>query len=100
MALATAFAGQLARPHGAAGRFVGLAMDLANRKPTRLALDLLSPRAGEHILDVGCGTGSALVALRRRAAARVTGVDPSDLMARMVVAILVPANQPGSNRLS
>ena len=72
----------------AAGRFVGLAMDLANRKPTRLALDLLSPRAGEHILDVGCGTGSALVALRRRAAARVTGVDPSDLMARMAAARL------------
>ena len=88
MALATAFAGQLARPHGTAGRFVGLAMDLANRKPTRLALDLLAPRAGEQILDVGCGTGSALIALRRRAAARVTGIDPSDLMARMAAARL------------
>lgn len=83
MALATAFAGQLARPRGAAGRCVGLAMDLANRKPTRLALDLLNPRSGEHILDVGCGTGSALAALRRRAPASVTGIDPSDLMARM-----------------
>ncbi len=88
MALATAFAGQLARPHGAAGRLIGHAMDLANRKPTRLALDLLAPRAGEHILDVGCGTGSALVALRRRVPAQVTGIDPSELMAHMAAARL------------
>lgn len=88
MTLASAFAGQLARPHGAAGRLVGHAMDLANRKPTRLALDLLAPRAGEHILDVGCGTGSALVALAGRGPARLVGIDPSELMARMAAARL------------
>jgi ubiquinone/menaquinone biosynthesis C-methylase UbiE len=34
-------------------------------------------RAGQWLLDIGCGTGSLLVALKRRAPdARVTGIDP------------------------
>jgi ubiquinone/menaquinone biosynthesis C-methylase UbiE len=82
MAFAEAFAGQLASPHGAAGRLVGYAMDRANRKPTRLALDLLAPRDGEHILDVGCGTGQALLDLSTRARTHLIGIDPSPLMAR------------------
>jgi ubiquinone/menaquinone biosynthesis C-methylase UbiE len=34
-------------------------------------------RAGQHLLDIGCGTGTLLVALKRRApGAHVTGLDP------------------------
>lgn len=83
MALAGVFAGQLASPHGTAGRLVGYAMDRANRKPTRMALDLLAPQDGENILDVGCGTGQALADLGKRAHVQLTGIDPSPLMANV-----------------
>jgi SAM-dependent methyltransferase len=80
MGFAHRLAGQLARPHGFAGRALGDAMDIANRRPTRLALDALMPRTGERILDAGCGTGAALDALRGRADVAVAGVDPSSTM--------------------
>lgn len=80
MAFARRIAEQLARPSGMAGRLLGTAMDVANRKPVRLAADLLAPRPSEHILDAGCGTGAAMVELLRRAPCRVTGIDPSDAM--------------------
>jgi len=83
MSFAASLAGQLAHPDGMAGRLLGHAMDFANRRPTRLAIDALAPRAGEHILDVGCGTGAALDAVLRRAAVRATGIDPSRVMAAM-----------------
>lgn len=43
------------------------------------ALDLLAPRAGEAILDLGCGDG-ALTARIAEAGADVVGVDSSDAM--------------------
>lgn len=39
-------------------------------------VDLLAPQAGEHILDIGCGTG-ILAPVVARAGARLTGVDAS-----------------------
>lgn len=42
-------------------------------------LDLLAPRAGEHILDVGSGTGSFAVLVKSaQPDAIVTGLDPDD----------------------
>jgi ubiquinone/menaquinone biosynthesis C-methylase UbiE len=73
---------QLARPNGQAGRLLGAAMDLANRKPLRLALDLLAPAAGERILDAGCGTGAAMAAMLDRAPCRPVGLDTSATMLR------------------
>ena len=80
MSLSRRIAEQLARPDGLAGQIIGNVMDVANRKPTRLAVDLLAPRPAEHILDAGCGTGAAIAELLRRAPCRVTGVDPSRTM--------------------
>lgn len=72
---------QLAHPNGLVGRALGAVMDVVNRQPTRLALDLLCPLPGERILDVGCGTGQAmqLLGLSR---CQVTGIDPSQTMLR------------------
>lgn len=80
MSLAARFAGQLADPSGAAGRWLGVAMDLANARAVRQAIDLLEPHAGEAVLDVGCGTGAALAEVRRRAPCRLIGVDRSPTM--------------------
>lgn len=80
MTFAHAVARQLARPVGLAGRMLAPVMDLANRTPTRLALDLLAPAAGEAVLDAGCGTGAALQAVLARADCRATGVDFSATM--------------------
>lgn len=57
--------------------------DLAIRLLTRerqwrdALLDQVSPRPGQIILDVGCGTGTLAVLLKRRApGARIVGLDP------------------------
>lgn len=86
--LALRFAKQLARPSGWTGELLGKAMDFANRKPTRLAVDLLAPQARERVLDAGCGTGAALVEVLRRAPCHVTGIDPSPTMLRSARRVL------------
>jgi len=42
----------------------------------RRLVELAAPRAGEHAVDVGCGTGSAALLAAERGAS-VTGVDPA-----------------------
>jgi SAM-dependent methyltransferase len=44
-----------------------------------LVLDLTAPRAGERLLDVGCGNGENL-SLFRRKGCDVTGIDPSPFL--------------------
>lgn len=80
MTFSRRLAEQLAQPTGRAGRLLGTAMDVANRKPLRLALDLLAPTAGERILDAGCGTGVAMAAMLDRAPCRPVGLDSSATM--------------------
>jgi len=45
----------------------------------KLILDLLAPKEGERVLDVGCKTGNHLFSLRR-AGCNVTGIDSSPYM--------------------
>ncbi|MBA4396117.1 MAG: class I SAM-dependent methyltransferase [Syntrophus sp. (in: bacteria)] len=47
-----------------------------------LILDLLSPRGGERVLDVGCGTGDHMLLFRRKGC-DVTGIDPSPHMLKL-----------------
>jgi SAM-dependent methyltransferase len=78
--LSARFAAQLAHPRGLAGRCLGRAMDFANERPLRLAVEALEPRAGERILDAGCGTGAALRAIGEQAECRLYGLDRSETM--------------------
>lgn len=54
-------------------------MDLANRRAVAASIAALAPQPGEHVLDLGCGTGRAAELIARRGA-RVTGIDHSPLM--------------------
>jgi SAM-dependent methyltransferase len=47
-----------------------------------LILDLIAPRGGERVLDVGCGTGDHLLLFRRKGC-DVTGIDPSPDMLKL-----------------
>ncbi|AXB78120.1 methyltransferase domain-containing protein [Novosphingobium sp. P6W] len=78
--LSGGLARQLARPSGLPGRLLGNAMDIVNRKPMRLAIDLLAPQSGEAVLDAGCGTGIAISKILARADCSVIGADRSATM--------------------
>lgn len=66
-----------------AGRY-----DLMNRVMTlgrdsawrRATVEAVAPSAGGRVLDVGCGTGDLTLALARRGARLVVGLDPVDAM--------------------
>ncbi|AOL94570.1 class I SAM-dependent methyltransferase [Porphyrobacter sp. LM 6] len=68
----------------AAGRFAstklydrGVALLTRERRWRSALLDLLDPKAGETILDVGCGTGSLAILMKQREPqATIIGLDP------------------------
>lgn len=41
------------------------------------AVELADPRPGQHLVDLGCGTGNAALVAAKRQGVRVTGVDPA-----------------------
>ncbi|MDI3305970.1 MAG: class I SAM-dependent methyltransferase [Acetobacteraceae bacterium] len=57
-------------------------IDALHQEATRLLLDRAAPRQGEHVLDLGCGTGTTLLELAARVGpeGRVLGLDVSEPM--------------------
>jgi ubiquinone/menaquinone biosynthesis C-methylase UbiE len=67
----------------------------ADKVERRLLFELLAPRPGELIMDVGCGTGRYVQELARRGAQAV-GVDPS--IGMLSVAARAPVGGPSYTR--
>lgn len=67
---------------GITGSMFGLIFLLTGGANARLATDLADVSATDHVVDIGCGPGTAARRAARRGA-RVTGVDPSASMLRV-----------------
>lgn len=64
---------------GISGLLAGATMVIGRGAIAGLAADLTSVSDGDHVIDVGCGPGSAAREAARRGAA-VTGIDPAPIM--------------------
>ena len=82
MSLRSAIVSQFERPRGCLGRVVGfiLAGRGSNLVRNRWTVDLLDPKSGERVLEVGCGPGVALELCLSRMSVKAVGVDHSALM--------------------
>jgi ubiquinone/menaquinone biosynthesis C-methylase UbiE len=64
---------------GVSGLLVGLTLIPGRGGVARLAADLTAVTDDDHVVDVGCGPGSAVRVAARRGAT-VTGIDPASVM--------------------
>lgn len=71
---------------GPTGMFAALSMLVGRRGDAALACDLAELCAGERVLDIGCGPGTAARHAARRGA-DVVGVDPAEVMLRIARAV-------------
>ncbi len=71
---------------GITGTLFGLVFLLTGRRNARLAADLAQVSAADHVVDIGCGPGTAARVAARRGA-HVTGIDPSAPLLRLARAV-------------
>ena len=72
---------QLRHPSGVAGRVIGHAMAIANRRPNRIAIDALEIAPGDVVLELGFGPGRAIKQLASLIGdGHVLGIDQSATM--------------------
>jgi ubiquinone/menaquinone biosynthesis C-methylase UbiE len=67
---------------GAFGYVAGLTMTVGRGRDARFVADVANLEAADHVLDIGCGPGTA-ARLAARRGSRVTGVDPAEPMLRL-----------------
>ena len=67
---------------GAFGYVAGLTMIVGRGRDARLVTDIANLEATDHVLDIGCGPGTA-ARLAARYGTRVTGIDPAEPMLRL-----------------
>lgn len=77
---------------GVTGVLCGLVFLLVGRSKARLAADTAQLPSADHVVDVGCGPGTAARVAARRGA-RVTGVDPASTMLR-IARLVTPRRSP------
>jgi SAM-dependent methyltransferase len=70
---------QAARPHGVVGRLLARIWISETAAVNNVAIDLLDVRAGERVVEIGCGPGRSLGRLAAEGAT-VSGIDVSPLM--------------------
>ena len=83
MAKPELIARQSRQPSGWFGEIVARVMSVETRPVNRLAVDELALRAGEAVLEIGCGHGRTLARLADTPGAYLAGIDPSEVMARL-----------------
>ncbi len=75
---------QSGHPQGWFGNIVALVMARETAKANRMALQHLDVQEGDAVLEVGFGHGQTVCEIARRVpTARISGVDPSDVMVRV-----------------
>jgi ubiquinone/menaquinone biosynthesis C-methylase UbiE len=67
---------------GVTGMLAALVMLIAGRNRARLAVELASVSNTDHVVDIGCGPGTA-VRMAAHRGAQVIGVDPAPVMLRL-----------------
>lgn len=70
----------------------GLIFLMMGRAKARLASDIAQVSPADHVVDVGCGPGTAARVAAARGA-RVTGVDPASSMLRLAL-LVTPRRRP------
>jgi ubiquinone/menaquinone biosynthesis C-methylase UbiE len=82
MRFSSFFANQAKKPTGWFGRLVmSRIFDIGNARLNRLVYEILSPQTGDHILEIGSGTGKLLEKIARQVeGCIVEGIDFSDTM--------------------
>lgn len=71
---------------GLSGTLYGLVFLLTGRRNGMRAVRAAGIGAADHVVDIGCGPGTA-ARLAARRGARVTGIDPSPVMLRLARAV-------------
>jgi ubiquinone/menaquinone biosynthesis C-methylase UbiE len=82
MSFSTFFSEQARKPSGLFGKLIMSAVfDIGNAFLNRFVSELLSIQSGDHVLDIGCGTGKLISSLASQANdGYFEGVDYSDTM--------------------
>ena len=77
-------ADQARHAKGPLGRLIAFVMARETAEPNRRAINELEVAKTDHVLDIGCGPGTALSELATRTPkGRASGIDPSPLMVRL-----------------
>ncbi len=82
---------------GVFGYLAGVTMIVGRGSDTRLVAGLAGIGPDDHVLDIGCGPGTA-ARFAARTAATVTGVDPSEPMLRWAALLTRMRRTPGQIR--